>query len=140
MKINLNKLYIVYKPTKYSERVDVFSGRSNNISGLRNQFRGGLEPKEIHGIYTTLSEANRVTDTLLKGKVRKKSTKRKKKSTSGYALFSDAVMAKDKYRVTTPPKVIYPTRKAAQKEVDKIRKKTGRNPEIKIMTYDKSKR
>ena len=140
MKLNLNKLYIVYKPTKYSERVDIFNGRPNDISGLRNQFRGGLNPKEIQGIYTTLSEANKATDKLLKGKTRKKSTKRKKKTIGGYALFSDDVLAKDKYRVTTPPKVIYPTRKAAQKEVDKIRKRTGRNPGIKIMTYDRSRR
>jgi len=140
MKLNLNKFYIVYKPVKYSERVDVFSGKSNDIFGLRNQFRGGLNPKEIQGIYTTLTEANKVTDKLLKGRTRRKSTKRKKKPTEGYALFSDEVLAKDKYKVTTPPKIIYPTRIAAQKEVDKIRKRIGRNPEIKIMTYDRSKR
>ena len=140
MKLNLNKLYVVYKPTKYSERSDIFSGKPNDINGLRNQFRGGLNPKEIQGIYTTLSEANRITDKLFKRRRQKKRTRKKTKPHHGYALFSDVVMAKDKYKVTTPPKLIYPTRKDAQREVDRIRKRTGRDPGIKIMTYDKSKR
>lgn len=140
MKLNLNKLYIVFKPTKYSERVDVFSGRPTNVQGLRNQFVGGLKPDEIQGIYTKLSEAKKVTHKLIKSRISRKVAKKKKKSTSGFALFSNAVMAKDKYRVTTPPKTIYSTRKAAQREVDKIRKRSGRSPGIKIMSYDKSKR
>ena len=140
MKLNLSKLYIVFKPTKYSEKVDMFNGRAMSIEGLQRQFLGGLKSSEIHGIYTTLSEAKKVTETLVKGRTPKKRKQRKKRPAKGYALFSDAVMARDKYKVTTPPKEIYPTRKAAQKAVDKIRRQTGRNPGIKIMTYDKNRR
>ena len=32
MKLDLNKFYVVYKPTKYSERVDVFDGRPDSLA------------------------------------------------------------------------------------------------------------
>ena len=140
MKINLNKLYVVYTREKHSERMDVFDGRFTDIYGLQRQFLGGLQPKQIHGIYTTKTEAIKATDVVFKNNGKKRKAKTKKKPLKGYALFSDAVLARDKYKVTTPPKEIYPSRKAAQKAVNAIKKRTGRNPGIKIMTYDSNRR
>ncbi|WP_271729085.1 hypothetical protein [Aquimarina algiphila] len=66
MKLNLNKFYVVYALTKYSEKVDVFDGRPTTITSLKNQFRGGLEPKDIEGIYTTKKLATSVAEKLFK--------------------------------------------------------------------------
>ena len=57
MKINLNKLYVVYEPAKHSERADIFDGRPDRLQGLYNQFFGGLTVEMIHGIYTSQAEA-----------------------------------------------------------------------------------
>ncbi|TPN82933.1 hypothetical protein [Aquimarina algicola] len=142
MKLNIHKFYIVFKAFSYSNRKSVFNDNSLSIKDLRNKFVRGLDPDMIEGIYPTKVAARKAAEKQYKklpDNIRKK-TKTTKKISKGYALFSDAVMAKDKYRVTTPPKEIYPTRKAAQKAVDRIRKRTGRNPGIKIMTYDSAKR
>ena len=53
MKIDLDKLYVVYKPTRNSEEVDVFDGRQDSLKGLFNQVRGGLTYDMVHAIYTT---------------------------------------------------------------------------------------
>ena len=139
MKLDLKKMYIVYKPGKHSVKADIFTGRPTNITNLKNQFIGGLQPERIYGIYTTRIEAERITQKLLKGK----QTNKKKpgvKPEKGYALFSNAVMAEDKYDVTTPPKAIYRTKKEAEKEVQRIRKREGRDPQIRILSYDPRKR
>ena len=52
-----DEFFVVYKPTKDSEKVDVFSGRPTNIQGLYNQFKGGLKPEMIYGIFTNKQEA-----------------------------------------------------------------------------------
>ena len=57
MKLDLTKLYVVYKPTRHSEKIDVFDGRPDRLHGLYSQFFGGLTVDMIHGIYTTQAEA-----------------------------------------------------------------------------------
>ncbi|MCB9448669.1 MAG: hypothetical protein H6585_10030 [Flavobacteriales bacterium] len=57
MRLNLNKLYIVYTPTRLSEKVDVFDDRPTTIKSLINQARGGLTPAGIHAVFTTKPEA-----------------------------------------------------------------------------------
>lgn len=59
MKIDLNKLYVVYKPTKSSEMVDVFDGRPDSLEGLFNQVRGGLTFDMVHAIYTSKDGAKK---------------------------------------------------------------------------------
>lgn len=57
MKLNLSKFYVVYKPTKFSVKADVFDGRPTNLKSLSNEFKGGLTPSMVVGIYTTKAEA-----------------------------------------------------------------------------------
>lgn len=59
MKIDLNKLYVVYKPTEHSEMVDVFENRPNSLEDLFSQVRGGLTFDKVHAIYTTKDGAKR---------------------------------------------------------------------------------
>ncbi len=66
MKINLKKLYVVYKPVKHAEKVDVFNNRPTSLHDLYLQFRGGLQPKRIYGIYTTILEAKKVANGIYK--------------------------------------------------------------------------
>jgi len=113
MKLNVNKLYVVYKPTKYSEKVDVFDGRPDTLAGLFRQVLGGLEESQVHAIYTTAAEAEKVANELLK-KRRKPSKKSKLiKRGEGYAIFTKDVRAEDRYNVQSKPKV-YATRKEAE--------------------------
>lgn len=66
MKLDIDKFYIVYKPTPVSEMVDIFSGQANDLNGLFLQFQGGLKPEQIHGIYTSVAAAQKDADKLLK--------------------------------------------------------------------------
>ncbi len=52
-----DEFFVVYKPTKDSEKVDVFSGRPTTLQSLYNQFKGGLKPEMIYGVYTDKQEA-----------------------------------------------------------------------------------
>ena len=59
MKIDLDKLYVVYKPTESSEEADVFDGQPETLESLFNQVKGGLTIDMIHGIYTQPDEAKK---------------------------------------------------------------------------------
>ncbi|UZO81384.1 hypothetical protein NBT05_02665 [Aquimarina sp. ERC-38] len=66
MKINLNKLYIVYNPGIQSGKADVFNGKPTDITGLRYQFYRGLVADQVYGIYTTKASAQKAADRLRK--------------------------------------------------------------------------
>ena len=134
MKLDLNKFYVVYKPTKYSERVDVFDGRPDSLAGLFRQVLGGLTIDRVHAIYTTAAEADKAADKLLKRK--RKLTKKAKpvKRGEGYAIFGSEVKASDKYRVQSKPKV-YRTKKAAEAALKQMLKKGWKRSELKILKY-----
>ncbi len=66
MKLNLEKLYIVYKPDIHSEKVDVFDGRPIDIFRLRSEFFGGLEADHVYGMYTSKAAAQKAADHLWK--------------------------------------------------------------------------
>lgn len=57
-------LFVVHKPTFDSEKMDIFNGEATTIVGLHNQFKGGLMPERIHGIYNRKSEAEKVAEKL----------------------------------------------------------------------------
>jgi hypothetical protein len=52
-----DEFFVVYKPTKDSEKVDVFSGKPTTLQSLYNQFKGGLKLEMIYGVYTDKQEA-----------------------------------------------------------------------------------
>ena len=52
-----DEFFVVYKPTRDSEKVDVFNGKPTTLQSLYNQFKGGLKPDMIHGVYTDKQEA-----------------------------------------------------------------------------------
>jgi DNA polymerase III alpha subunit (gram-positive type) len=60
--MNVEKLFVVYKPTFESEKVDVFNGEPTTIQNLYNQFRGGLKPEMIYAIFTDKQEAQDEAD------------------------------------------------------------------------------
>ena len=53
------ELFVVFKPTFESEKVDIFSGQPTSLQSLYNQFLGGLKPEMIHGVYTKKEEAEK---------------------------------------------------------------------------------
>ena len=65
MKIDINKLYVVHKPTEHSEKADVFGGRPYSLEDLFSQVRGGLMADMVHGIYTTEEEAEKEAKMIL---------------------------------------------------------------------------
>lgn len=139
MKIDTNKLYVVYQPTKYSERVDVFTGRPDTLAGLFRQVLGGLRAEQIHGIYTTAKEAERKANDLLKKS--SKPTKKAKRVTTqpikrgeGYAIFSSEVKARDKYRTRSKPKV-YRTQKEVETALKAMLRKGWKRSDLKILKY-----
>lgn len=139
MKLNLNKLFVVYKPTRYSEKVDVFDGRPDTLAGLFRQVLGGLRIEQVHSIYTTKNEAQKEADQLLltkAKKTKKKSLKpsKKPKMGKGYAIFGSEVKAEDKYRLQSKPKV-YTTKAQAEKELARMIKKGWKRSELKILKY-----
>jgi len=134
MKLDLNKFYVVYKPTKNSERADVFDGRPDALAGLFRQVLGGLTSDKVHAIYTTAAEADKTADKLLKRK--RKSMKKAKaiKLGEGYAIFGSEVKARDKYRVQSKPKV-YRTKKEAESALKQMLKKGWKRSDLKILKY-----
>lgn len=139
MKLNLNKLFVVYKPTKHSENVDVFDGRPDTLAGLFRQVLGSLKIEQVHSIYTTQTEAQKEAERILPTRVKKAKRKNPKPSKSpgrgnGYAIFGNEVKAEDKYRVQSKPKV-YPTKAQAEKELARMIKKGWKRPELKILKY-----
>ena len=134
MKLDLKKLYVVYTPTKYSEKADVFDGRPDSLAGLFRQVLGGLKIEQVHAIYTTAAEAEKAADKLLKRG--KKPTKKAKpvKRGEGYAIFGSEIKASDKYRVQSKPKV-YRTKKEAETALKQMLKKGWKRSELKILKY-----
>lgn len=61
--MKLSKLWIVTKPTPYSELGDIFFDAT--MRDLYYQFHGGLEPHHIHGVYTEPEEARQEAERLL---------------------------------------------------------------------------
>jgi hypothetical protein len=55
--MNIDKFFVVYKPTKESEKVDVFNAEPTTLQNLFNQFKGGLKPEMVFGIFTDKQEA-----------------------------------------------------------------------------------
>ncbi|PTB97994.1 hypothetical protein C9994_00105 [Marivirga lumbricoides] len=134
MKLDLNKLYVVYSPTKHAEKVDVFDGRPDTLQGLFNQVRGGLKIENIHAIYTTAAEAKKEAAKLLTKQGHKVRTTSSVKKGHGFAIFGSEVKASDKYKVQSKPKV-YITKKAAMIALNKMLKKGWKRSELKILRY-----
>ncbi|GER59621.1 hypothetical protein ULMA_17290 [Patiriisocius marinus] len=65
MKVNPNKMYIVYTPL-YRTRKSIFDGQSTTMQELKNKFRRGMDADVIDGIYSTKKEANEAADKLFK--------------------------------------------------------------------------
>ncbi|GAA5036662.1 hypothetical protein GCM10011506_29980 [Marivirga lumbricoides] len=134
MKLDLNKLYIVYIPTKNAEKEDVFDGHPDTLEGLFNQVRGGLKIENIHAIYSTSAEAEKESAKLLIKRMNKVRQTSSVKKGSGFAIFGAEVKASDKYKVQSKPKV-YITKKAAMIALDKMLKKGWKRSELKILRY-----
>ncbi|MBN3036387.1 MAG: hypothetical protein JW861_12445 [Bacteroidales bacterium] len=54
----VNKLWVVIKPNKNSELIDILFHA--DMKRMQLQFNGGLTSKEIIGIFTTKNEAEKV--------------------------------------------------------------------------------
>ena len=134
MKLNLNKLYVVYKPTKYSEKVDVFDGRPDTLAGLFRQVLGGLKESQVHAIYTTAAEADKEANELLSKRSMPHKKSKPIKRGEGYAIFTKDVPAKDRYQVQSKPKV-YATRKEAEQALAAALKQGWKKSELKILKY-----
>ena len=65
MKVNPNKMYIVYSPL-YNTRKGIFSGNSTTMQELKNKFRRGMDAGVIDSIYSTKKEAKEAADKLFK--------------------------------------------------------------------------
>ena len=120
MKLDTNKLYVVYEPLEHSEMADVFDGRPDSLEGLLRQAKSGLTGDMIHSIYTTEEEARRTATHLMRGR--------------SYAVFTSDVKAANKYRVDKSPQV-YATREEAEQALKRFLKKGWKRSELKIMKY-----
>ncbi|MGK7390279.1 MAG: hypothetical protein ACNS60_08005 [Candidatus Cyclobacteriaceae bacterium M2_1C_046] len=135
MKVDLDKLYVVYKPTRHSEKADVFDGRTDTLAGLFRQVLGGLKVEQVHAIFTTSAEAEKEANLLLKKPSRKKGkAKPPIKRGQGHAIFGSEVKASDKYRVQSKPKV-YRTKKEAESALKQMLRKGWKRSELKILKY-----
>ena len=134
MKLNLNKLYVVYKPTEYSEKVDVFDGRPDTLAGMFRQVLGGLKESQVHAIYTTAAEADKEANELLSKRSKPHKKSKLIKRGEGYAIFTKDVPAKDRYHVQSKPKV-YATRKEAEQALAAALKQGWKKSELKILKY-----
>lgn len=65
MKVNPNKMYIVYTPL-YRTRKSIFDGQPTTMQELKNKFRRGMDAEVIDSIYSTKKEANEAADKLFK--------------------------------------------------------------------------
>jgi len=135
MKLDLDKLYVVYKPTKHSEKADVFDGRPDTLAGLFRQVLGGLKIEQVHAIYTTPAEAEKEANHLMRKPPGKKVKSAPPiKRGQGYAIFGSEVKPSDKYRVQSKPKV-YRTKKEAETALKQMLKKGWKRSELKILKY-----
>ena len=60
--------------------------------------------------------------------------KQRRKIYQGYAIFTSDIKAKDKYKVTSPPRV-YKTKARALEELGKLIQKGWKKSELKILKY-----
>jgi hypothetical protein len=65
MKVNPNKMYLVYTPF-YRSRKGIFDGKPTTMQELKNKFKRGMDADLIDGIYSTKKEANEAADKLFK--------------------------------------------------------------------------
>ncbi|MFL0148003.1 hypothetical protein V2598_06685 [Tenacibaculum maritimum] len=65
MKVNPNKMYLVYTPF-HNSRKGIFSEKPTTMQELKNKFRRGLDADVIHSIYSTKKEANEAANKLFK--------------------------------------------------------------------------
>ena len=63
MKVNPNKMHIVYTPF-YRSRKGIFDGNPTTMQQLKNKFKRGLDADVIDSIYSTKKEANEAADKL----------------------------------------------------------------------------
>lgn len=61
--MRLDKFWLVTRPRASSELADICF--QTDIKGLALQFKGGLDPEEIHAVYTSCNEAQREADRIL---------------------------------------------------------------------------
>lgn len=61
--MKIEKFWVVTRPQSSSEISDVCF--QTDIKGLALQFNGGLDPEEIHAVYTAMNEAQREADRIL---------------------------------------------------------------------------
>tara|TARA_R110002049_G_scaffold113040_2_gene263040 strand:+ start:12341 stop:12553 length:213 start_codon:yes stop_codon:yes gene_type:complete len=65
MKVNPNKMYVVYRAT-YNTRKGIFGGNPTTMQELKNKFKRGMDASAIEAIYSTKKEANDAADKLFK--------------------------------------------------------------------------
>ncbi|WP_179367684.1 hypothetical protein [Winogradskyella forsetii] len=65
MKVNPNKMYLVYTPF-YRSRKGIFDGKPTTMKELKNKFKRGMDAEVIDSIYSTKKEANEAADKLFK--------------------------------------------------------------------------
>lgn len=61
--MKIEKLWVVVRPSRLAELGDVCF--ETDAAGLALQFKGGLDPEEIHAIYTACNEAQREAERIL---------------------------------------------------------------------------
>lgn len=61
--MKVEKLWVVVRPGPSSELADVCF--ETDAKGLALQFKGGLNPEEIHAVYTSMNEAQREAERIL---------------------------------------------------------------------------
>ena len=65
MKVNPNKMYLVYTPF-YRSRKGIFDGKPTTMQELKNKFKRGMDADVIDSIYSTKKEANEAAEKLFK--------------------------------------------------------------------------
>lgn len=61
--MKIEKFWVVTRPHPSSEFTDICF--ETDAKGLALQFKGGLDPEEIHAIYTACNEAQREAERIL---------------------------------------------------------------------------
>ncbi len=95
MRIDPNKFYVVYNPTKDAEMVDVFSRRINSLEVIHLQFKGGLEPEDVYGFYNSKEAAQKDADILWE-------KHKKLNKTSTYGIYGSNGTFQFKKEFTSP--------------------------------------
>ena len=61
--MRIEKLWVVVRPSPTSELGDICF--QTDAKGLAIQFKGGLDPEDIHALYTSRNEAERDAERIL---------------------------------------------------------------------------